>query len=92
MRELGSAERDGHAEVGRFAAEVADTIYCVGELGRWIGDAAIRAGHGDVHIVREKDEVAHALLPQLGPGDVVLLKASRALALETLLPELEAET
>ena len=51
MRELGAAESDGHRDVGRRAAEVADVIYAVGDLGRWIGDAAIQAGHGDVHIV-----------------------------------------
>jgi len=89
MRELGAAESEGHREVGRVAAECADTVYAVGELGRWIGDAAIQAGHGDVHIVREKSEVARALLPQLAPGDVVLLKASRALELETVLEELK---
>jgi UDP-N-acetylmuramoyl-tripeptide--D-alanyl-D-alanine ligase len=89
MRELGAAESDGHREVGRRAAEVADVIYAVGDLGRWIGDAAIQAGHNDVHIVMDKSEIARALLPQLAPGDVVLLKASRALELETLLDELE---
>ena len=89
MRELGAAEREGHAEVGRLAAEVADSIYCVGELGRWIGDAAIRAGHGDVHIVRDKGEIAPALRALLEADDVVLLKASRALALETVLQELK---
>jgi len=89
MRELGAAESEGHREVGRCAAEVADVIYLVGDLGRWIGDAAIQAGHGDVHIVRDKSEIAQALLPQLAPGDVVLLKASRALALETVLDELK---
>lgn len=90
MRELGSAERDGHADVGRYAAEVADVIYCVGELGRWIGDAAIQAGHGNVYILRDKDEIARELLPQLGAGDIVLLKASRALELETVRAQLEA--
>ncbi len=89
MRELGSAEREGHTEVGRLAAQVADAIYCVGELGRWIGDAAIHAGHGDVHIVGDKAEIARELRAQLGPTDVVLLKASRALALETVLRDLE---
>jgi UDP-N-acetylmuramoyl-tripeptide--D-alanyl-D-alanine ligase len=88
MRELGSAEREGHTEVGRRAAEVADVIFAVGDLGRWIGDAAIQAGHGDTHIVIDKREIAPALLPQLGPGDVVLLKASRALELETVRDEL----
>jgi UDP-N-acetylmuramoyl-tripeptide--D-alanyl-D-alanine ligase len=91
MRELGPAEREGHVDVGRRAAEVADTIYAVGELGRWIGDAAIQAGHGDTHIVLDKGEVARALAPQLAPGDVVLLKASRALALETVLDELQTD-
>lgn len=88
MRELGSAEREGHAEAGRRAAEVADRIYAVGELGRWIGDAAVRAGHGDVRIVRTKEEAAEDLALTLSEGDVVLLKASRALALETMLERL----
>jgi UDP-N-acetylmuramoyl-tripeptide--D-alanyl-D-alanine ligase len=88
MRELGAAEMEGHREVGRYAAGIADVIYAVGEIGRWIGDAAIAAGHGNVHIVADQGEIAPALLSQLAPGDVVLLKASRALALETLLNEL----
>lgn len=89
MRELGASEIEGHQEVGRLAAEVADLIFAVGELGRWIGDAAIQASHTGVQIMMEKSAVATVLLPQLQPGDVVLLKASRALALESLLDELE---
>ena len=69
--------------------EVARPQIAVGDLGRTIGEAAIAAGHGDVRIVAEKDAIAHALIPQLAPGDVVLLKASRALALETLLDDLQ---
>ena len=88
MRELGAAEMEGHREVGRYAADVADEIYAVGELGRWIGDAAIAAGHPAVHIVADKDGVADAIRPGLDRGDVVLLKASRALELETLLEQL----
>jgi UDP-N-acetylmuramoyl-tripeptide--D-alanyl-D-alanine ligase len=91
MRELGAAEAEGHREVGRRAAELADVIYAVGDLGRWIGDAAIHAGHGDVHIVLDKAEIAPSLAPQLGPGDVVLLKASRALELETVRDELKEQ-
>jgi UDP-N-acetylmuramoyl-tripeptide--D-alanyl-D-alanine ligase len=91
MRELGDASMDGHREVGRRAAEIADVIYAVGDLGRWIGDAAIEAGHGDVHIAMDKTGIAKALLPQLSPGDVVLLKGSRALELETLVGELKED-
>jgi len=88
MRELGVAEEDGHREVGTYAAAIADVIFAVGDLGRTIGEAAIAAGHGDVRIMAEKDAIVRNLIPELAPGDVVLLKASRALALETLLDEL----
>jgi UDP-N-acetylmuramoyl-tripeptide--D-alanyl-D-alanine ligase len=91
MRELGPAELESHQEVGRAAAEVADLIFAIGELGRWIGDAAIQAGHGGVQIMMDKADVASALLPELQPGDVVLLKASRALALESLLDDLKEQ-
>jgi UDP-N-acetylmuramoyl-tripeptide--D-alanyl-D-alanine ligase len=91
MRELGEASLDGHRDVGRRAAEVADVIYAVGELGRWIGDAAMEAGHRDVHIALDKEEIAAELLPQLRSGDAVLLKGSRALALETLVDALKGD-
>ncbi|MDE3096590.1 MAG: UDP-N-acetylmuramoyl-tripeptide--D-alanyl-D-alanine ligase [Chloroflexota bacterium] len=88
MRELGAAEAEGHRAVGRRAAEVADTIVAVGLLGRMIGEAARDAGHGDVRFFEEKGEVARRLAPALRAGDVVLVKASRALALETVADEL----
>ncbi|HYM14069.1 MAG TPA: UDP-N-acetylmuramoyl-tripeptide--D-alanyl-D-alanine ligase [Dehalococcoidia bacterium] len=88
MRELGAAESDGHREVGRRAAEVADVVYAIGELGRWIGDAAIQAGHDNVHIVIDKAQAGREVRDLLEPDDVVLLKGSRALALETLLADL----
>jgi UDP-N-acetylmuramoyl-tripeptide--D-alanyl-D-alanine ligase len=89
MRELGPAEAESHREVGAYAAGVADVIYAVGELGRMIGDGAREAGHRDVRIALDKAEVA-ALATELREGDTVLLKASRALALETLLTDLRA--
>jgi UDP-N-acetylmuramoyl-tripeptide--D-alanyl-D-alanine ligase len=91
MRELGGAEEEGHRDTGRRAAKVADVIFAVGELGRLIGEEAQAAGHCDVHIVADKEEVTRSLAPQLGPGDVVLLKASRALELETLLDDLKGD-
>ena len=40
-------------------------------------------------LVATPEEAADPLRSWLGPGDVVLLKASRGVALERLLPELE---
>ena len=82
MRELGDAEMQGHREVGERAASIADIVIGVGERGRMIGEAARDAGGTDVRLVEEKSGVAPLLAPLLQEGDVVLIKASRALALE----------
>ena len=91
MRELGAAEVPGHGEVGRRAAAVADVIVAVGALGRIIGDAARDAGHGDVRFAEHKAGVAPMIRGELREGDVVLVKASRALALETVAAELKED-
>lgn len=89
MRELGVEEQEGHRLVGREAARVAQVIYAVGELGHLIGEEAQRAGHPAVSLWPSKEEAARRLASELRVGDVVLLKASRAMALETILPELK---
>ena len=89
MRELGTEEQEGHRVVGREAARVAQVIYAVGELGLLIGEEAKRAGHPAVSLWSSKEAAARHLASELRVGDVVLLKASRALALETMLPELK---
>ena len=89
MRELGSEEREGHRMVGREAAQVAQVIYAIGELGHLIGEEARRAGHPAVSLWSSKEEAARHLAENLAVGDVVLLKGSRAMALETMLKELK---
>ena len=68
---------------------MAQVIHTVGELGRLIGKEAQEAGHSAVHIWESKEAMAAALASDLRRGDVVLLKASRALELEKILPELK---
>ncbi len=89
MAELGAAEREGHLAVGRRAAETADVIHVVGELSLLTADAAREGGHGAVHHWPTKEEAAEAVAADLRPDDVVLLKASRAMALETVLEALK---
>jgi UDP-N-acetylmuramoyl-tripeptide--D-alanyl-D-alanine ligase len=86
MRELGALEEQGHRSVGQRAAEVCQLIYVVGDLGHLTGEAARQAGHGAVSFWDSKEEAAQDLRQRIEPGDVVLLKASRAMALETVLP------
>jgi UDP-N-acetylmuramoyl-tripeptide--D-alanyl-D-alanine ligase len=89
MKELGPAERESHVFVGQRAAEAADVIHTVGELGAVIAEAAIAAGHRSTHHWPAKEAAGEAIAADLRPDDVVLVKGSRAMALETLLDVLK---
>ena len=88
MLELGAYDEEGHRLVGQRAARGLDALYVVGERGQLIGEAAQKAGQREVHFLRSKDEAAAILRRALGRGDHLLVKASRALALETVVEEL----
>jgi UDP-N-acetylmuramoyl-tripeptide--D-alanyl-D-alanine ligase len=93
MRELGAAEREEHARLGRLVAMGPWAgLVAVGALGRLIADAAGDAAGfaGEVVRVGGPREAADALAERLGPGDTMLLKASRAERLEDLLNPLAA--
>lgn len=85
MFELGPATEEGHRQVGREAARLADQILTVGDLARTIAETAgTRARHCE-----SKPALAAALLELLKPGDTLLIKGSRGLALEDVVAQLE---
>jgi UDP-N-acetylmuramoyl-tripeptide--D-alanyl-D-alanine ligase len=89
MRELGRASERLHAEIGRAAvAAHVDVLVAVGGGGDVIarGAEAARDDQHRVEIVRVPDaDAATALVGTLaGPGDVVLVKASRAVGLDAV--------
>jgi len=88
MLELGAYEEEAHRLVGRRAARGLHALYVVGQRGQLIGQAAQEAGQPEVHFLRSREEAAAILRKALGRGDHLLVKASRALALETVVEEL----
>jgi UDP-N-acetylmuramoyl-tripeptide--D-alanyl-D-alanine ligase len=90
MLELGAHEEVGHRLVGQRATETTDVLYTIGERGRIIGEAAQEAGHSNVCYLLSKEEAVTTLRRTLAEGDYLLVKASRAMALETLIEELTA--
>lgn len=86
MLELGAFEEEGHRQVGRRVGAVADTLVTIGPRARLIADAARQAGlaPGNVHALAGKDEALALLQRELRAGDLVLIKGSRGLALESL--------
>jgi len=88
MLELGSAETDGHRSVGEQAARVVDALFTIGPRGVQIAAAARAAGARTVRHFDTKEEAVEVLRANLGPGDVLLVKASRGLHLGAVVAEL----
>jgi UDP-N-acetylmuramoyl-tripeptide--D-alanyl-D-alanine ligase len=93
MLELGDGHEDGHRTVGAAAADVADLLMVAGEDATGIVDGARAAGMppDDIVAVRDRDQALAILRPRLRPGDVVLVKASRGVALDRLVDDLRTE-
>ena len=91
MLELGDFEERGHRMVGARAAEVARHLVTVGERARWIGEEALRAGLPEAVLttLENSDQAVEFLRGEVGSGDVVLIKGSRAIRMDKIVSELE---
>jgi UDP-N-acetylmuramoyl-tripeptide--D-alanyl-D-alanine ligase len=85
MAELGESSRAAHAEVGQRAAEFhLDQLFTVGQQAGEIATAARRGGLQTVVEIPEVETAVSAVREFARPGDVVLIKASRAMRLERI--------
>lgn len=85
MRELGAHAARCHDELARYALGTsADIVAGVGEM----ADALRAHASGDARVVTapDVDELWGALAPRLAPDAVILLKASRGMRLERIVP------
>lgn len=89
MAEIGDDHETEHWRIGMRAAEVADHLVVVGERAVAITAGARDAGMSHVDLVADADE-AVAALDEVGPGDAVLVKASRVAGLEAVTAGLRA--
>lgn len=87
MGELGPHAADGYERVGRKAAEVVDTLICVGKEASAMADAA--TGLGNIIAVADNAAACETLSRILKTGDLVLLKASRSARMEQILQHLD---
>jgi UDP-N-acetylmuramoyl-tripeptide--D-alanyl-D-alanine ligase len=88
MRELGTAELEGHLRVGRHAARASDLLFVVGPDAAMLASAAEDAGHSDVRRVQDAEDASSVLRQELRAGDFCLIKASRAVGLESVVEAL----
>jgi UDP-N-acetylmuramoyl-tripeptide--D-alanyl-D-alanine ligase len=91
MGELGGHSRTAHEEAGRIAADLGvDQLFAVGSMAGVMAGAARAAGLEEVDEFKDPVSAADAVKEFLKPGDVMLLKASRATRLERLIEALKA--
>lgn len=84
MKELGNARESGHQAVGQLVAKTVDFLIVVGEGGKLIREAAIKAGFPEQQtaILSLGPEAADALFSHLRDNDIVLVKGSRAVHMD----------
>lgn len=91
MFELGVLGPELHRSVGEYAGSVGniDAVLAVGELAWNLYDAACQSNIPDVIYAKDKEE-AKTFLPNLvKPGAVLLVKASRGMAFEEIVREIQ---
>lgn len=91
MGELGTFAQACHGAVGKHAAHASlDELICVGELARFIAQAAQAEGLDPdrVHVLDTRDEALALVKERIKPGDAVLIKASHFMELDGIAKEL----
>ncbi len=93
MLELGARERDAHVELGRVVAGTADLAVLVGPRMEFAFNAIRNMHQGRMNAFHFMDrrEAAAFLLPKVKPGDLILVKASQGMRLESVVRELLAK-
>jgi UDP-N-acetylmuramoyl-tripeptide--D-alanyl-D-alanine ligase len=90
MLELGDGHEAGHERVGAEAAAIVDRLVVIGDGAAAIAAGARTAGLDDaaITVVADRATARERLLADLQSGDIVLVKASRGIALDVLVDEL----
>lgn len=90
MLELGSYTEEGHQRVARRAADVVDMLYTVGELGESIAVEARKSGlsASQIRITENFTDAIEQLGQEIAENDLVLVKGSRAVGMETIATEI----
>jgi UDP-N-acetylmuramoyl-tripeptide--D-alanyl-D-alanine ligase len=92
MRELGTESERGHREVGETAATLGiDQLITIGDVAELIAEAARTAGLDKVSSARSTAEAAKLLGEIAKPGDLILIKGSRAARTEEVIEQFGSE-
>ncbi|HKK64709.1 MAG TPA: cyanophycin synthetase, partial [Clostridia bacterium] len=91
MKELGNKAESSHRKVGSTIAGIdAEAVFLFGEEMRFAFQEAQQQGfHNRLQFTTDYSELAQWVSDFVQPGDTVLLKGSRSMELERLVPHIE---
>ena len=95
MLELGTSAVQSHRRLGLLAAGLEiDAVFAFGELSAYVSDGGVSGGLSPKRsqAFKDRDTLVARLRAFLKPGDLVLMKGSRGLAMETTAEALGFET
>lgn len=91
MLELGEYSRLMHDQLGQYAAQMqVQKLFCYGMMADIVAEAAIKKGIRADNVfvcldTRDAQGMADMIIQALSPGDILLVKASRAVAAERII-------
>lgn len=89
MLELAHLAESAHRMSGKLAGEKKlDAVWAYGPLAKWITEEAENAGVEHVKHFEDKEALTEYVLENAVPGDILWVKGSHGMALETLLEKL----
>ena len=94
MGELGDEREAAHRETGRLAAALGlDALFLIGPMAEVVAEAAREVGFENdrIRIAWNHEALTKELRSRIGPGDVVLVKGSRAASMERIVRSLDIE-
>ena len=91
MLELGKYSIEAHESLGRLAAKMVDVLVVVGPRAKFVAEAAREEGFPEnkIMIFDSASEARESVQNLLKPGDLVLIKASRAIGLDKVVEEIK---
>jgi UDP-N-acetylmuramoyl-tripeptide--D-alanyl-D-alanine ligase len=93
MLEIGKYAIEAHEAIGRLAAHAADALITVGPRAKFIAEAAKKEGMSRRAIMSfdTAEEAQRPVQDLIRKGDLILIKASRAIGLEKVVEEIKQE-
>ncbi|MFH1784272.1 MAG: UDP-N-acetylmuramoyl-tripeptide--D-alanyl-D-alanine ligase [bacterium] len=87
MLELGEKGKQLHEEIGEYISKTdIGMVFATGEMAEHVAKGAIKSGFSkdNVFVMKDKKDIAEKLLRQARKGDIILIKGSRAMKMETI--------